>query len=474
MPGVDHRYASLDDLAKGLHARRYSATELTRATLEALAAVGPRFNAIANLTPERAMAEARRADRRLASRERASSGPASALLGVPYGAKDIFAAVGAPTTWGAPEFRDQRFDEDATVIARLARRGAVLAGKLASVELAGGGRPLKPGASLQGQGRNVWDPTRYSGGSSSGPGIAVAAGLVPYALGSETGGSILGPASYSGITGLRPTYGLIPRTGVMALSWTMDKVGILARSARDIAIVLGAIAGPDGRDASAAGRFASLDSRRPRAAVKRVRIGFAGEDVEQCDPVMHRRLAAGLDELQRIVPRFTPAAIRSDLPYTATLELVLLAEAATIFAEHLEAPTFDLVDERQKAELRSGLEIKARDYLQGMRVRELVAEDFRRVFREVDVIVSAGRSETAPWLDRIAKKRTSATVPDRLRSAANLAGVPGVFFPVGLADDGMPAGLQLVGPPRSEPLLLAIAEAFQSETDHHLARPPHA
>lgn len=470
MPAEGHRYASLDDLAKGLRARRYSATELAQATLDALAAVGPRFNAIANLTPERALAEARRADRRLAAR----SAQVSALLGVPYGAKDIFAAVGAPTTWGAPHFREQRFDEDATVIARLARRGAVLAGKLASVELAGGGRPLKPGASLQGQGRNVWDPARYSGGSSSGPGIAVAAGLVPYALGSETGGSVLGPASYSGITGLRPTYGLVPRTGVMALSWTMDKVGVLARTARDIAVVLGAIAGPDGRDASAAGRFAPLDARRARASVKRARIGFAGSDVEECDPVMHRCLAAGLAELRRIVPRFTRAEIRSDLPYTETLGLVLLAEAATIFAEHLEAPAFHLVDERQKAELRSGLDIKARDYLQAMRLRQVIADDFRRVFREVDVIVSAGRSETAPWLDKVAKQRSSATVPDRLRSAANLAGVPGVFFPVGLADDGMPVGLQVVGPPRSEPLLLAIAEAFQRETDHHLARPPHA
>jgi aspartyl-tRNA(Asn)/glutamyl-tRNA(Gln) amidotransferase subunit A len=252
----------------------------------------------------------------------------------------------------------------------------------------------------------------------------------------------------------------------------MDKVGILARSARDIAVVLGAIAGPDGRDETAAGRFVPLDTRSALAAVKRVRIGFSGEDVEQCEPVMHRRLAAGLAELQRTVPRFTRAEIRSDLPYATILELVLLAEAATIFAEHLEAPKFDLVDERQRAELRSGLDIRARDYLQAMRMRQLIADDFRRVFRDVDVIVSAGRSETAPWLDRIAKHRSSATVPDRLRSAANLAGVPGVFFPVGLADDGMPVGLQLVGPPRSEPLLLAIAAAFQRESDHHLARPP--
>ena len=164
---------------------------------------------------ERALAEARRADRTRATAR-------SALHGVPYGAKDLLAAKGAPTTWGAPPYRDQRFDEDATVITKLRRAGAVLAVKLAMVELAGGGGYRYPNASLQGPGRNPWNTERWSGGSSSGSGAAVAAGLVPWAIGSETSGSIGTPAAFCGVTGLRPTYGLVSRHGAMALSWTLD------------------------------------------------------------------------------------------------------------------------------------------------------------------------------------------------------------------------------------------------------------
>src|SRR5262245_22517975 len=157
-----------------------------------------------------------------------AAGDAPILAGIPYGAKDLIAARGAPTTWGSPAFRDQRFTTDATVVARLGRRGAVLAAKTTLPEFAGGGRPRVPGASIHGSGRNPWDPSRYSGGSSMGSGIVVASGLVPYALGSETAGSILSPATHCGVTGLRPTYGLVPRTGAMALSWTLDKIGVMA------------------------------------------------------------------------------------------------------------------------------------------------------------------------------------------------------------------------------------------------------
>src|SRR5205085_450342 len=167
-------------------------------------------------------------------------------------AKDLLAARGAPTTWGAPPYRDQVFDEDATVVRKLGRAGAILAGKLAMVELAGGGGYRYPSASLQGPGKTPWDPECWSGGSSSGSGAAVAAGLVPYAIGSETSGSIVTPASYCGVTGLRPTYGLVSRHGAMALSWTLDKLGPIAHSAEDCALILEAIAGPDPHDTAGA------------------------------------------------------------------------------------------------------------------------------------------------------------------------------------------------------------------------------
>ncbi|HKY51134.1 MAG TPA: amidase, partial [Candidatus Limnocylindria bacterium] len=206
--------------------------ELAEETCERLARVGPRYNAVATVMRDRAIAEATRADAALKRRDRRP------LLGIPYGAKDLLAAKGAPTTWGAPPYRDQVIDMDATAVAKLKRAGAVLAAKLAMVELAGGGGYRYPSASLQGPGRNPWNVERWSGGSSSGSGTAVAGGLVPYALGSETSGSIGTPSAYCGVTGLRPTYGLVSRAGAMALSWTLDKMGPMARSAEDCALAL--------------------------------------------------------------------------------------------------------------------------------------------------------------------------------------------------------------------------------------------
>src|SRR5579859_6056691 len=198
MIATGFRYATVDDMRAALRGRHVSALELAQETSRLLAEIGPRFNAIAALLPERARREAAAADRRL------SLGDAPVLCGIPYGAKDLLAARGGPTTWGAPPFRDQVFDYDATVISRLKRQGAVLAAKLSLVELVGAARPSQPGASLQGSGRNPWDTSRYSGGSSSGSAACVAAGLLPFALGSETGGSIGGPAAFCGVTGVRP------------------------------------------------------------------------------------------------------------------------------------------------------------------------------------------------------------------------------------------------------------------------------
>jgi len=218
------RFCTAGELAAALRKRRISAVELARASLDLLGTLGPKYNAIAALTPERALDEAKRADVAIAKKQ---GGP---LTGIPYGAKDLLAARGAPTTWGAPPYRDQIIGEDATVVAKLKKSGAVLAAKLAMVELAGGGGYRYPSASLQGPGRNPWNTEHWSGGSSSGSGAAVGAGLVPFAIGSETSGSIGSPSAYCGVTGLRPTYGLVSRKGAMALSWTLDKLGPMARS----------------------------------------------------------------------------------------------------------------------------------------------------------------------------------------------------------------------------------------------------
>ena len=450
--------------------------ELAEETCDRLARVGPRYNAVATVMRERALAEAKRADAALKRRERRP------LLGIPYGAKDLLAARGAPTTWGAPPYRDQVLDVDATAVAKLKRAGAVLAAKLAMVELAGGGGYRYPSASLQGAGRNPWNVDRWSGGSSSGSAAAVAAGLVPYALGSETSGSIGTPSAYCGVTGLRPTYGLVSRQGAMALSWTLDKIGPMARSADDCAVVLEAIAGPDAADPSASGRrFKPLGARPATAAVKRARVAFAEEDIEDhASPQAKRALERGVAEFRRIMAGFARATLPA-LPFGALVSTVYASEGSTIFAELIEGDRFEeLVDTRQKAGLRASLDIRARDYLQAMRLRVTVSAAFAEIFREADVILSVGRTITATALTQpLDQPGLTASNPQQsmrpgntgLIAAGNLAGLPAIFFPCGFGTDGLPVGLQLVGPPFSEPLLVALVSAYQRATDHHTKRP---
>ena len=466
------------ELAHGLKRKRYSAAELASATLALLEAHGPRYNAVATVMRERALDEASRADRTRATAR-------TTLHGVPYGAKDLVAAKGAPTTWGAPQYRDQRFDEDATVITRLRRAGAVLAAKLAMVELAGGGGYRYPNASLQGPGRNPWNTERWSGGSSSGSGAAVAAGLVPWAIGSETSGSIGTPAAFCGVTGLRPTYGLVSRHGAMALSWTLDKLGPIARTADDCGAALQVMAGADPADPTTSGkRFAPLSGRAAASAVRSARVGFAEEDLGHATPEAKRALERGLGDLRKIVPKITRAVLPADLPYGPMVGTVFGAEGATIFGELIDSGRIDeLIDKRQAAGLKQGSEIRARDYLQAQRLRTVLAGRFRELFENVDVIVGLGRASTAPPIGAALDGRPpgagSLTDPKAgappgntaLIPAGNLAGLPAIFFPCGFGTDGLPVGLQLVGPPFSEPLLVAIVAAYQRETGHHLKRP---
>jgi len=246
---AEFAFLSIPELGRLLRTKRTSATELAGYFLDRLERIGPRFNAVVTVTRERALAEAAQADREIGQGK--WRGP---LHGIPYGVKDLLATKDYPTTWGAEPYRQQKFDADATVVERLGASGAVLVAKLAMVELAGGMGYNQANASFTGPGKTPWNPGYWSGGSSSGPGAAVAAGLVPFAIGSETSGSILTPAAYCGVTGLRPTYGLVSRHGAMSLAWTMDKLGPLSRSAEDCGIVLEVIAGRDQKDASSVGR----------------------------------------------------------------------------------------------------------------------------------------------------------------------------------------------------------------------------
>jgi aspartyl-tRNA(Asn)/glutamyl-tRNA(Gln) amidotransferase subunit A len=466
-------WAGLGRLGDLLRRRAVTSTELTGAFLERLERLGGRFNAVASLLPERALAEARRADRELAAgRDR---GP---LHGIPYGAKDLLAARGAPTTWGAPPYREQRFERDGTVVRRLGRAGAVLAAKLAMVELAGGGGYRFASASLQGPGRTPWDPERWSGGSSSGSGAAVAAGLVPYAIGSETSGSIVTPASYCGVTGLRPTYGLVSRAGAMPLSWTLDKLGPLARSAADCRLVLAAMAGVDRADPTTV-----RPPREPPAGRRRPRVGFAPADFEELAAEEARpAFAAALGAFRALDVELVEVALPAGLPYGAAVRTVIAGEAASIFGELIRSGRVDeLIDEQQKTALKLTLELPAATYLDAMRARRLIQDAFGALFGRVDALLSVGRPRGATRIDEPVSARPFGAAYEAdvdqpnnaaLIPAGNLAGLPAVCFPCGFDAAGLPVGLQLVGPAFAEQRLLALAEQFQAATDWHSRRPP--
>lgn len=456
------RYATLPELRGALDRGEFSAADLAASTQEALSRIAPAFNGLAALLPQRSAAEAQAADAR-----RADAGPAGLLDGIPYAAKDLFAAVGAPTTWGSPSFRDQCFDTDAIVIARLASAGGVLSAKASLVELAGAGRAAVPGASLHGQGRNPWNPGRYSGGSSSGSAILVALGLVPYALGTETGGSVVGPAAYVGVTGFRPTFGLVPRTGAMALSAALDKVGVLARTAEDCVAVLTVIAGEDAGDPDSTGRFSPVQLD----AVRHMRIGvFAGEP-DDWDSLTAAALAAGHAEFGELLPGVAEIQLPIDGAVNHALETMIVADAAQQFRTYLTRPDFEMSDAAQLASLRAGLELTAAERTQAHQVRRQAIEAARRLFDGIDAVLVASRTDTARPLDRGRPGRRE-TASDIMRSLANLAGLPGVSFPCGLAEDGLPVGLQLIGPRDSDAQLLAAAQAYQQQTAYHRLRPP--
>jgi aspartyl-tRNA(Asn)/glutamyl-tRNA(Gln) amidotransferase subunit A len=469
-------FAGIAELRGRLDRGDLSAVELTEFYLSRLAQIGSRLNAVAALLAERALDEARRADQaRLAG---AARGP---LHGIPYGTKDLLAARGAPTTWGAPPFRQQVFNFDATVLARLAQAGALLVAKLAMIELAGGGGYRWATASLQGPARNPWDPTRWAGGSSSGSAAAVAAGLVPFALGSETSGSIITPAAFCGVTGLRPTYGLVSRAGAMPLSWTLDKLGPMAPSAEDCALVLEVIAGPDADDPSSAGRTFQFQPLPPER-LRELRIGYApGDFAELAAEEARPAFAATLETVRALGAEMVQIALPHELPYGAVVQVIIGAEAASVFGPFIESDAFELlVDGRQKAGLRAALSISARDYLAAMRVRRKVQEAFRTMFREVDVLLSPARPGPATPIDQPldtpgtpVQQGEQSGWPNNasLIPAGNLAGLPALCLPCGFTATGLPLGIQLVGRPFEENLLLSLGAWYQRETDWHRRHP---
>lgn len=472
--GPDIFFATIPELHKRLIDKEFSAEDLARAFANRLEQLGPRYNALALPLPQQAIRRAQEVDKEI--KRGRLRGP---LQGIPYAVKDLLSYGGQPTTWGAKPYAGQVFSDNAAVVTRLDGVGAVITGKLSMVELAGGGGYRYPAASLTGPGLNPWDRSRWSGGSSSGSGAAVAAGLVPFAIGSETSGSIVTPASFCGVTALRPTYGLVSRFGAMALSWTLDKLGPFARSAEDCGLILQVIAGKDARDPGSAGRSFYYTPQYARP-LKDLKVGYAPVDfAERADEPARSAFAAAIAVMKDLGVQLVETRLPA-FPYGPTLSTILAGEQAAIFEPLVTSGKVDqLADQAQIAGLKASLELPAKDYLKAQRIRRMIQEAFARMFSEIDVLLAPGRSGPASpvtqRLDTPPPPPPEGTPPgfQGIIQAGNLAGLPALVLPCGFAAN-LPVALQLVGIPFGENTLLAIGREFQARTDWHKRRPPGA
>ncbi|HET7456410.1 MAG TPA: amidase [Gemmatimonadaceae bacterium] len=435
-------FLPVTELAALVKSRRVSSLALTEMYLGRLKKYDPLLHCVVTLTEERALKQARAADAEIkAGRYR---GP---LHGIPWGAKDLFAAAGYPTTWGTTPYKSQMIAEDAEVVKRLDAAGAVLVAKLTLGELAMGD------VWFGGMTRNPWKPEQGSSGSSAGPASATAAGLVAFALGTETLGSISSPSTRCGTTGLRPTFGRVPRTGAMALSWSMDKAGPICRSVEDCALVLDAIRGPDGRDPAAApdAPFAFDASRKLSA----LRIGYVKSSFERDEKDYPNKAfdTASLDVLRSLGAKMTPVEL-PDLPY-APMRIILTAEGAAAFDELTRSGRDKEMAAQEKGSwpntFRTARFIPAVDYVNANRLRSIAIREWGKLMADYDVLVT----------------------PTEFKElvATNLTGHPAVILPNGFRPDGTPVSFTFLGKIDGEGAMLEAANAYQRATDFNRRTP---
>ena len=451
----DVAFAPVTMLSEWLRRKMISSTELTKLYLERIERLDPKLHAVITLTPERALARAAAADAEIAKGRWRGS-----LHGIPYGAKDLLAVAGYRTTWGAVPFKDQVLDETASVVEKLDAAGAVLIAKTAVGELAWGD------VWFGGMCRNPWKLDQGSSGSSAGSASLTSAGCVGFAIGTETWGSIVSPSTRCGVTGLRPTFGRVSRSGAMALSWTMDKVGPIARSAADCALVFEAIHGEDARDPySRTAPFAWPVERTPKS----IRVGyvkslFDADYTKMADKDEDKRGyeewktfdARSLDALRMLGFELTPIELEFSVPIPP-LATILTAEAACAFDALVRDGRVDTMV-RQVADawpnvFRQGELIPAVEYLRAQRLRTIVMREMEKHVESIDVYVVPSFGGDNELL-------------------TNLTGHPAVVVPNGFRVlDGTPTSLTFQGRLDGDDLTLAVAEAYQHATDFHTRRP---
>ena len=452
----DIAFAPVTELAALIRSRQISSLELTRVYLDRLRRYDPLLRCVITLTEALALEQAARADAEIA--RGLYRGP---LHGIPWGAKDLLAVPGYRTTWGSVPYKEQMLAEKATAVARLEGAGAVLVAKLSLGELAWGD------VWYDATTKNPWKTDQGSSGSSAGSSSATAAGLVGFAIGSETWGSIVSPCTRCGATGLRPTFGRVSRHGAMALAWSMDKLGPIARSVEDCALVFGAIHGADGLDPSAVERPFSWPLGRD---VRSLRVGYLvdlfeedrGKNAEKEEDKARAREwqefdLRTLEVLRKLGVNLVPIKLSDRIPVGA-LALILTAEAATAFDELVRTRKTDqLVRQVEQAwpnVFRQGELIPAVEYIRANRIRTLAMRELEDALGDVDAYVAPSFGGDHQLL-------------------TNLTGHPAVVLPNGFrSSDATPTSITFMGRLYRETELLALAHAYQQATDFHLKRPP--
>ena len=449
-------FLSVRELASLIRRRQVSPIELTRMYLDRLRRLDPELHCVITLTDDLALEQAERAHGEIVRGH--YRGP---LHGIPCGVKDLFAVPGYRTTWGAAPYQDQVRPEQATVVTRLEQAGAPLLAKLSLGALAWGD------VWFEAMTRNPWDTEQGSSGSSAGSAAAVAAGLVAFAIGTETWGSIVSPCTRCGVTGLRPTFGRISRHGAMALSWSMDKVGPIARTAEDCALVFESLHGADGLDPTAVDRPFHWP---PGRDVRSLRVGFVeslferdrtagieGEEAKAAAREWQEYDDRTLSVLRGLGIDLVPIRLPEQYP-TGALSLILTAEAATAFDDLTRSGRDDLLVRQIRNAwpnvFRQGQLIPAVEYIRANRIRTLIMREMERVMADVDVYVAPSYGGDNLLL-------------------TNLTGHPAVVLPNGFhRGDGTPTSITFTGSLYGEAHILALAHAYQQATDFHRKRPP--
>lgn len=458
-------FLSITELGALLRSRKLTSVKLTEAYLERLLKYGPRLNAVATVMTNSALEEASAADKEI-QRGR-YRGP---LHGIPYGAKDLLATRNAKTTWGAKPYEKQQFDYEATIVTKLRNAGAVLVAKLAMVELAGGMGYNEASASLTGPCKTPWNPDYWSGGSSSGPGAATAAALVAFSIGSETSGSIITPAAFSGVSGLRPTYGAVSRHGAMALCWTLDKLGPMCRSANDCGLVYNAIAGKDPLDPS------SKDRPRRSAAATRdkrrnLRIGVMKDSYEKAQLEVKENFLRSVEVLKKFGKVEMDVKL-PDFPYGPVVGTIVDAEGAAAFRDLIESGRVQqLASPNGRVGGYAASLVTAVDYLHAMRLRIPMRRAWSEMFKKIDVLVAPSRSTVAYPINKTFDQAYPGITASTPIGASNLVGVPAISVLNGFGQNGLPTGIQFIGPAWSEQKLIDISEKYQQATDWHRRQP---